>query len=49
MPALIDSPWRELARIIQDEATEVEAGKDAIDQVNAPSLEESAIDDQKIR
>ena len=48
MPALIDSPWRELARIIQDEvATEVEAGKDAIDQLNAPSLEESVIDDPK--
>ena len=46
--ALIDSPWRELALMIQDEVeTEVEASNDTVDQLNPTSLEESGIDDPK--
>lgn len=48
MSALIDSPWRELALTIQDEAeTEVEASNDTIDKLNPSSLEESGVDDPK--
>lgn len=48
MSALIDSPWRELALTIQDEAEiEVEASNDTIDKLNPSSLEESGVDDPK--
>ena len=48
MPALIASPFRELAQTIQDEAqTEVEAKSDTADTVKSISLEESGADDPK--
>ena len=48
MPALIASPWRELALTIEEEAeTEVEANSDTADTVKSTSLEESGADDLK--
>ena len=48
MPALIASPWRELALTIEEEAeTEVEAKSDTADTVKSTSLEESGADDPK--
>lgn len=48
MSALIDSPWRELALTIQDEAEiEVEASNDTLDKLNPSSLEESGVDNPK--
>lgn len=48
MPALIASPWRELALTIEEEAeTEVEANSDTADTVKSTSLEESGADDPK--
>ena len=48
MPALIASPWRELALTIEEEAeTEVETKSDTADTVKSTSLEESGADDPK--
>ena len=48
MPALIASPWRELALTIEEEAeTEVEAKSDTADTVKSTSLEVSGADDPK--
>ena len=48
MPALIASPWRQLALTIEEEAeTEVEAKSDTADTVKSTSLEESGADDPK--
>ena len=46
MPALIDSPWRELAETIQDEVEiEIEGSNDPIDELNHTSLEKCGVDD----